>query len=175
MAPSRRELLKWLAGGLTAAVVGLPAVPLQAEPSNIVTSNQFEPFAVSLFVEEEDDFVDFSGIAHIVVQACRSDSAQPTDPCHFHANMIGVSGEGASGDEYQLVGAFHLKDTILAGESYEFTGLFRLIPVDPCRRAIPTDPCQRAVSLRFGVAVNEDGTVGEVDVSTDVGDDVEPN
>jgi hypothetical protein len=166
MAPSRREVLKWLAGGLTAAAVSLPAAPLQAKKSDKkVTSNLFKPFVVSLFVEEEDDFVDFVGLAHVVVQACLSDSAAPVDPCHFHANLQHVVGTGPSGDEYRLDGAFNLQAAIVAGGEYQFTGLFRLTPVDPCRRTSPTDPCQRNVSLRFDVAVNDDATVDQEGVS----------
>jgi hypothetical protein len=165
MAPSRREVLKWLAGGLTAAAASLQAAPLQANSGKIVTSNLFKPFVVSLFVEEEDDFVDFAGVAHVVVQACVADAAIPVDPCHFYANLQNVGGTGSSGDEYRLVGASNLQAAIVAGGEYEFPGLFQLISVAPCRRAFGTDSCQRNVSLRFGVTVNDDGTVDEEGVS----------
>jgi hypothetical protein len=163
MIQSRREVLRWAAGGLVAMVGLLPRK--SAAAAEVVTSSFFTEFT-SLAAIADDLLLTVSGQVHVVVQACPADQLAPVDPCRIYLNLAQASGIDQNGVHYRLDGSYiYAQEPVLFGGSYDFPAFFRLTPTDPCKGCAPTDPCRCSTALRFLISVGPTGVV--------TGDDVE--
>ena len=162
MIQSRREVLRWAAGGLVAMAGLLPRESHAAQ--EFVTSSFYTEFT-SIAAVADDLLLTVSGQVHVVVQACPADQLSPVDPCRIRLNLAQATGVDQNGALYRLDGAYiYDQEPIVFGGSYDFPAFFRLIPTDPCKGCQPVDPCRCSTALRFLIGVGADGLVTAEDV-----------
>jgi hypothetical protein len=90
------------------------------------------------------DFVTLSGVIHVLTQV----TPGPTGTIETHANLIDVTGVGATGCPYRAVGAARLASN--SPPFQIFTGTYDLIPPPSC----PHTPIQ----VNGEIVFNPDGT-----------------
>ena len=147
--PSRPGHLVLLTGSLLLAV----AAPALAQ--NRVTTSRMYPITGSHNYQPGDpcrcfstpsDAVTLSGVIHVMTQV----EPGPTGLVTTHANLIDVTGTGATGCVYHAVGAARLSSN--SPPVIPFTGTYDLIPPSSCQHT----PIQVNGEIQF----NPDGTQG---------------
>jgi len=110
----------------------------------ITGGHTYSPPAACSCVSGPSDFVTLSGVIHVLTRV------QPglTGMIETHANLIDVTGVGATGCPYRAVGAARLASN--SPPFQVFTGTYDLIPPPACPHT--------AIQVNGDILFNDDGT-----------------